>query len=792
MSDAALPHTFVLPWLKQRWRLIAKVALGAVGAACVALLVSVAVLYPMLPDTSGLANYQPKQPLRVYTADGVEIGGFGSEKRQYLPIDQIPKLMRDSLLAVEDARFYDHVGIDPIGVLRAVVSNVTGGRTQGASTITQQVARTFLLTREKTLSRKLKEAMLSLKIERELGKDQILALYMNQIYLGARAYGFAEASQTYFGKPLKDLSAAECAMLAGLPQNPANVNPIKNPERARARQLVALSRMRSAGVLDEAQYEVAKAEKLNVRNPGDVDVHAEYVAEMARQQVYARYGEKAYTEGFKVVTTLRANEQQAAWKALRKTLIDRELGQPWRGPEDQLDLDDNLDESDPAVSQQLAETNDDEVLHAAIVTRANAKQVMVVLASGEVAVVNGKGLRQVQSGLSPKASNALKISRGSVVRVMQQGKDWTITQWPEAEGALVAVDPRNGEVRAMVGGFDFRENQFNHVTQGWRQPGSSYKPFLYAAAMENGVMPETLVNDAPLTNVGDWSPQNADGTFDGLIPLHTGLAKSKNMVSIRLVQLLGPQAARQWTGRYGFDVDKQPDNLTLALGAGSTTPLQMAGAYAVIANGGLKVNPVVIKRISDAQGKTVFEAPTPNAGEGQRVIPARNAFLTSTLLQEVARSGTAAKAQAQLRRPDLFGKTGTTNDVFDAWFAGFQPNLVAVVWLGYDTPRSLGSHASGGSLALPAWIQFMATALARQPVKELDVPDGVVHTEGGWRYAEWANGGFIRALGMDEQEITPAMIPTPPSPAASETLEGAGEVVGAASSASAPVVHAVP
>jgi penicillin-binding protein 1A len=764
-SPSASPRS---KWLIALWAL-----LGAGAIGLLALLISVVVMYPQLPDTSSLVNYQPKQPLRVYTADGVEIGGFGSEKRQYLPFDQIPKLMRDSLLAVEDARFYEHPGIDVIGVLRAIVSNVTRHRTQGASTITQQVARTFLLTREKTLSRKLKEAMLSLKIERELSKDQILALYMNQIYLGARAYGFAEAAQTYFGKPLHELDIAECAMLAGLPQNPSNVNPIRNPQGAKARQLVVLSRMRTAGVIDDAQYEEAKVEKLTVRGASEVDVHAEYVAEMARQQVYAQYGEKAYTTGMKVVTTLLANEQQAAWKAVRKTLTDRELGQPWRGPEEQLDLDDDLEDTDPAVSQLLADVNDDEILRAAIVTQASSKKVTAVLASGDVVHISGKGLRQAQAGLSSKAPVKLKIERGDVVRLIQQGKDWTLTQWPEAEGALVALDPHTGEVRAMVGGFDFHQNQFNHVTQGWRQPGSSYKPFLYAAAMENGVMPETIVNDAPVTNVGDWSPQNADGEFDGPIPLHIALAKSKNMVSIRLVQLMGPQAAREWTGHFGFDVDKQPDNLTLALGAGSTTPMQLAGAYAVIANGGLKVNPVVIKRISDVNGKTLFEAPTPAVDESQRVVPARNAFMISTLLQEVASSGTAARAQAQLKRPDLFGKTGTTNDVVDAWFAGFQPNMVAVVWIGYDTPRTLGSHASGSSLALPAWIQFMSTALAKEPVKQLAVPDGVVMTETGWRYAEWANGGFLTSLGVDDDAISPALIPHPPDPAASSSTDPA-------------------
>ena len=739
----------------------ALLALAAGAIAALALLVTAVVLYPQLPDTSGLANYQPKQPLRVYTADGVEIGGFGSEKRQFVPFEKIPKLMRDSLLAVEDSRFYDHHGIDPIGVLRAVVANVTGGRTQGASTITQQVARTFFLTREKTLTRKLKEAMLSLKIEHELSKDQILTLYMNQIYLGARSYGFAEAAQTYYGKPLSALSAAECAMLAGLPQNPSNVNPIKNPSRARARQLVALSRMHTEGVITSAQYEAAKAEKPSTRNPVEAEVHAEYVAEMARAQVYAQYGEQAYTSGMKVVTTLRAAEQQAAWKALRKTLIDRELGLTWRGPEGNEDLDRDLGDTDPAVSQVLADYNDDEMLQIAVVTRVEAKQVTLVLSGGEVVPVSGKGLRQAQPGLAAKASNKLKLRRGSVVRVVQQGSGWVITQWPEAEGALVALDPHDGEVHALVGGFDFQRNQFNHVTQGWRQPGSSYKPFLYAAALENGVMPETVVNDAPLT-VGDWSPSNADGQFDGPMPLHTALAKSKNMVSIRLVQLMGPQAARTWTGRYGFEVDKQPDNLTLALGAGSTTPLQLASAYAVIANGGLKVSPLIISKITDGSGKVVFEATPKVPDESDRVIPARNAFVTGTLLNEVARSGTAARAQAQLRRPDLYGKTGTTNDVYDAWFAGFQPRRVAVVWLGYDTPRSLGTHASGSSLALPAWIQFMNTALAKEPVAEMPVPEGVVRTETGvalQRMGKWrvpAGAGRGRRAHRPEPDPTAA------------------------------------
>ena len=767
MSDSATQRGGASRWLRR--------ALWAVLVLCLtgvlALGITVLVLLPQLPDTSILANYQPKQPLRVYTADGVEIGGFGNEKREYLRIEQFPKLMRDSLLAVEDSRFYEHPGIDVIGVLRAIVANVTGGRTQGASTITQQVARTFFLTRERTLSRKLKEALLSLRIEQQLSKDQILELYMNQIYLGARTYGFAEAARTYFGKPISQLSAAECAMLAGLPQNPAYANPIKNPKRAKDRQLVVLSRMRAEGVIDDIVYAAAKVETLDVRNPGEMDVHGEYVAEMARAQVYAQYGESAYSSGMKVVTTLRAADQQAAWKAVRKTLIDRELRMPWRGPEAQEDLPADMEDQDPGLAQLLSDYSDDETLRIGLVTQASGKQVTVVLASGDIVQIRGKGLRQAQPGLTSKARAGLRVTRGSVVRVIQQGQDWAITQWPQAEGALVAMDPHDGHIRALVGGFEFQRNQFNHVTQAWRQPGSTYKPFLYSAALENGVMPETLINDAPLTNVGDWTPSNADGSADGPIPLHIALAKSKNLVSIRLVQLIGPEAAREWTGHFGFDVDKQPIDLTLALGSGSTTAMQMASAYAVIANGGLSVNPVLIQKIQDGQGKVLFQAKPAVADESQRVIPARNAFMTATLLNEVARSGTAAKAQAQLRRPDLYGKTGTTNEVVDAWFAGFQPNLVAVVWFGYDTPRSLGTQASGASLALPAWIQFMGTALRGEPVRALSPPEGVMSLPTGWRYTEWAEGGFIAELGLDETPIDRSLIPTPPASGASAPEE---------------------
>lgn len=746
-------------WLHRGVIVIAALALVFI----VALLAGMAVVLPELPDTSTLSSYKPKQPLRVYTAEGIEIAGFGSERRVYQRIDQIPKLMKDSLLAVEDTRFYSHQGVDVIGVARAALANLMGRPTQGASTITQQVARTFFLDRSRTLSRKFREALLSFKIESQLSKDQILELYMNQIYLGGRAYGFEAAAQTYFGKTLVALSPAECAMLAGLPQNPYFANPFSNLGRAQTRQRVALLRMRSEGVIDEAQYQAARAEKLALRKAHSVEVHAEYVAEMVRQQVYAQYGELTYTTGLSVTTTLHATEQQAAYTALRRTLIDHELRQAWRGPEGNEALAADLPDSDPAVAQSLSDYDDDEILRLGVVTQATPKSVSLVLANGEAIKVDGTGLRQAQPGLRDKAARTLRIQRGAVVRVLQQGKNWVITQWPQAEGALVALDPASGDVRALVGGFDFYRNQFNHATQGWRQPGSSYKPFLYSGAIEAGVQPDTLINDAPLENVGDWAPQNDDGSTDGPITLRSALARSKNLVSIRLVQLLGPQGARNWTSRFGFDMERQPNNLTQALGTGSTNPMQLAGAYAVLANGGIKVLPQFIRRISNAAGETVFEAPVQTLSEAQRVVPQRNTFMVASLLQEVTRSGTAARAQATLKRPDLYGKTGTTDDVVDAWFAGYQPSRVAVVWVGHDTPRSLGSRASGSALALPAWIEFMATALKNVPVQEVQPPEGVVKVDDDWRYTEWAEEGSIRTLGMNDEEISPALIVYPAS-----------------------------
>ncbi len=720
-----------------------------------------------LPPLDRVLNYQPKQPLQVFTADGVEIAQFGAERRQFVPIAQMPKLLQDAVIAVEDARFREHSGIDPKGMARAALALLTGGMRQGASTITQQVARTFFLTRRFTAERKLQEIRIALEMEKQLSKDRILELYLNEIFLGQRAYGFAAASQVYFGKPLAKLSIAETAMLAGLPQNPHYANPIANLERATQRQRIVLERMRATGVIDPAQQAAARAEKLSIRAPGQVSLHAEYVAEMARRVVVERFGSEAYLSGIQVVTSLRAAEQQAAFTALRRGVLAHDRKGAWRGPEGQesLPAGDGAD-LERAAAQALKDHRDDEQLRVAIVLAASPREVRVQLASGERVTVSGEGLRWTQPALAARARAPLALKRGAVVRVLQQGNAWAITQWPEVQAAFVALDPASGRVRALVGGFDFTRQPFNHVTQAWRQPGSAFKPLLYSAALEHGAMPATLIDDAPFTGANGWSPQNSDGRFDGPLTLREALAKSKNLVSVRLLQQIGTPAVREWAAHFGIDAARQPDNLTLALGTGSVTPMQMAQAYAVLANGGWRVEPVLVERISDAQGKVLFDAAPPlSLGMEARAIPARNAFVTTSLLADVTRIGTAARAQRELRRSDVYGKTGTTNDAVDAWFAGFHPARAAVAWIGFDEPRSLGERESGGGLALPIWIEYMATALKGVPVVAQGAPpEGLLRVGDDWIYSEWAAGGWLQHIGADGVALkAPPPPPPPPS-----------------------------
>jgi penicillin-binding protein 1A len=776
-SDSQKPDARKAP-TRRHWALrwtIGTLVLMLAGLVSVLTLVGIAmaVAFPNLPDISELSDYRPKLPLRVFSAEGTLIGEFGEERRHLTPIQDIPKVMKDAVLAIEDARFYEHGGVDYKGMARAALANLGRIKSQGASTITMQVARNAYLSTEKTYTRKIYEILLTFKLEHMLTKDQILEVYMNQIFLGNRAYGFAAASEAYFGKPLKDISIAEAAMLAGLPKAPSAYNPINNPKRARSRQLYIIDRMLENGFITAEQADTAKSETLKVKSSTDnTGVHAEYVAETVRQLMFAQYGEDTYTRGLNVTTTLRTEDQSVAYSALRRGIMNFERRQVYRGPEQFVSLPNTPAELEDVIVETLQDHPDNGDVMSAVVLDANPKKIQAVRQNGEVVDITGEGLKPAQSGLSDKAAANIKIRRGAVIRVVQTPKQtWEITQLPEVEGAFVALDPRDGSIKAMVGGFDFAKNKFNHVTQAWRQPGSSFKPFIYSAALERGVTPATIINDGPLffsagvTGGQAWEPKNYDGKFEGPMTMRRGLAKSKNMISIRILQTVGAQNAQDWITRFGFDAEKHPAYLTMALGAGSVTPMQMATAYSVFANGGYRINPWLITKVTDQRGKVLAQTQPPLLNESMRVIDARNAFIMDSLLQEVTRTGTAASAQAKLKRPDLYGKTGTTNDSMDAWFAGFQPSLAAITWIGYDTPRKLGVRETGGGLSLPIWIEFMEQALKNVPVMEPAVPEGVVNSGGEWFYTEYSAGSGVSTLGMDSGTDTgqPQVIPLPPA-----------------------------
>ncbi len=765
-SAKAKPLTFsVGAWLVK----LALWAMGllAAGLFCLLMVVGVAMVmaYPNLPDISDLADYKPKLPLRVFTADGQLMGEFGEERRNLTPIKDIPQIMKDAVLSIEDNRFYDHGGVDYVGILRAGIANIGRLKSQGASTITMQVARNVYLSSEKTYTRKIYEILLTYKLEHLLSKDQILEIYMNQIFLGNRAYGFASAAETYFGKSLKEITIAEAAMLAGLPKAPSAFNPIANPKRARSRQLYIIERMEENGYITAKQAAQAKAEPLALRTSGNKKtLHAEFVAETVRQMVFAQYGQDTYTRGLNVYTTVDSQEQMAAYQALRQGLMDYERRQVYRGPEKFINLPSDPKLAEDLIDETLEDHPDNGDVMSAVVLEASSTKVVVVRQNSEQITITGAGLNPVQSGLSDKAPAAKRIRKGAVVRIVQLPKgQWELTQLPEVEGAFVALTPQTGAIRALVGGFDFAKNKFNHVTQAWRQPGSSFKPFIYSAALEKGLSPATMVNDAPLffdggvTGGQPWEPKNYDGKFDGPMSLRTGLAKSKNMVSIRVLQSVGTRPAQEWVTRFGFDADKHPPYLTMALGAGSVTVMQMATGYSVFANGGYRVTPHLITRITDYKDRLLVDSPTVAINEASpRAIPQRNAFVMTSLLQEVTRSGTAARAQATLKRQDIYGKTGTTNDAMDAWFAGYHPQLTAVVWIGYDTPRKLGDRETGGGLSLPVWIKYMETALRNLPIVEPAPPEGLVQMGGDWVYPEFAGSAGVSSLGGNSNANGPS------------------------------------
>ena len=707
------------------------------GVAVVAIVL--VLTYPNLPTLEVLTDYRPKIPLRVYTADGHLIGEFGEERRSIVQIEDVPPVMKQAILAAEDERFYQHGGIDTLGMLRAAIMNLTsGGKKQGASTITQQVARNFFLSSEKTYTRKLYEVLLSFKIEHNLTKDQILELYVNQIYLGQRAYGFAAAASIYFGKPLKDLTAAEAAMLAGLPKAPSAFNPVVNPKRAKLRQQYVLRRMKEMGALDEKQHEAALKQTLVVkRETNDYAVHAEHVAEMARQMAADRFPEDVYSRGLRVFTTITRADQAAAYAALRRGVFDYDRRHGYRGAESYVDLKDVKSDQDEALDEILADIYGGEDLSPAIVLAANPKEVKAYRKGGDLITLSGDALKFANRMLDEKAPPNKRIRRGAVIRVQKDDKGaWQIVQMPEVESAFVSIDPQTGSIRALVGGFDFNKNKFNHVSQAWRQPGSSFKPFIYSAALEKGFTPTTIVLDEPIvfpasvTGSQAWEPKNYDGKYEGPMRLRTALAKSKNMVSIRVLQSIGTHYAQDYATRFGFEADKHPAYLTMALGAGSVTPWQMVTAYATFANGGYRIQPYVVRDIRDDKDQILAQAqPTPAGIEELRIIDPRNAFVMDSLLRDVTIYGTAARASATLKRKDLAGKTGTTNEHVDAWFCGYQQTLTGCAWMGFDQPKDLGKGETGGAAALPIWINYMAKALKDVPESFPSVPEGMVSKE---------------------------------------------------------------
>lgn len=759
---------------KKWWQLLL-LSLFAMGFALSALVaLAVVLIYPDLPSLEALTDYRPKVPLRVYSEDGHLIAEFGEERRAVVKIKDVPAELKQAILAAEDERFYQHGGIDTLGVLRAALANATArGAKEGASTITMQVARNFFLSSEKTLQRKLSEALLAIKIEHSLSKDQILELYINQIYLGQRAYGFAAAAQVYYGRPLNKLNTSEFAMLAGLPKAPSRYNPHVNPKRATQRQHYVLRRMHEIGFLNDTQYQRALEQPMRLRQSRQSrDLSAEYVAEIVRQMMYARYQDNIYKSGLKVYTTIRKSSQEAANEAVLEGILDYDRRHNYRGPEGRIEL-------DSAGSQPLEAYLDDAMgdidefhtLVPAVVLEASPKLIKAYRKNGGVIEITGKGLQLVQKMLSEKTPAKQKLKRGALIRVRQVKDQWQVAQLPQIEAALIGMDPQNGAVRALVGGFDFNRNKFNHVTQAWRQPGSSFKPFIYSAALEKGFTPASMIEDEPLvlsaaeTGSGQaWEPHNFDNEYDGPIRLRTALTKSKNMVSIRILQSIGAGYARDYITRFGFAAKDHPPYPAMALGAGAVTPWQMATAYSVFANGGYRVTPYLIDKIVDSNGRVLERAKPTIAGSGApRVIDPRNAFIMTSMMQDVARIGTAAKAR-ELGRYDLAGKTGTTNNHVDGWFAGYSPRQVAVAWIGFDQPRSLGGQETGGRAALPMWISYMAQVLRGVPDVPYPVPDGVVSLKINPMTGEQAGEDESGVYEYFYREFPPPIAQTPESP----------------------------
>ena len=711
-----------------------------VGLVAIAILVT----YPKLPSLDSLQHYQPKMPLTIYSADGEVIGIYGEQRREFTKIGDFPEVLRNAVIAAEDKRFYQHWGVDVWGVARAVVGNIVAGGVQsGASTITQQVAKNFYLSSEKTFTRKFNEALLAYKIEQSLSKDKILELYFNQIYLGQRAYGFASAAQIYFNKDVRELTLAEAAMLAGLPKAPSAYNPIVNPERAKLRQKYILNNMLEEKMITLQQRDQALSEELHYeRFVQKIDQSALYVAEMVRQELYEKYGEDAYTQGFKVYTTVRTDHQKVATEALRKALRNFDRGSSYRGAESYIDLSKGEDVEE-TVSQYLSGLYTvDKMVPAVVLDVTKRKNVVIQLPSGKRVTLDGRSLGFAARAVNNEKMGESRIRRGSVIRVRNNGGRWVVVQEPLLQGALVSLDAKTGAVRALVGGYDFHSKTFNRAAQAMRQPGSTFKPFIYSAALSKGMTASTMVNDAPISLPGKgangsvWTPKNSDGRYSGYITLRQALTASKNMVSIRILMSIGVGYAQQYIQRFGFKPSELPASLSMALGTGETTPLKIAEAYSVFANGGYRVSSHVIDKIYDSDGRLRAQMQPLVAGQNApQAIDPRNAYIMYKIMQDVVRVGTARGAAA-LGRSDIAGKTGTTNDNKDAWFVGFNPDVVTAVYIGFDKPKSMGRAGYGGTIAVPVWVDYMRFALKGGQGKGMKVPEGVVSSNGEYYMKE--------------------------------------------------------
>ena len=712
-----------------------------IGVICVAGLI-VALASPKLPQVSELVDYTPKLPLRIMTADGILIGEFGEEKRKVVEFKNTPKVLIDAILAAEDDKFFEHRGIDLAGMARSAINNILkGAKAQGGSTITMQVARNFYLSSEKTFTRKIYEILLAMEIERNLTKEQILELYLNKIYLGKRAYGFGSAAFVYFGKRLDKINIAEAAMLAGLPKAPSKFNPYSNYQRSIVRQRYVLNRMYKLGKITLSEYQKNYELKLVLNkgkekvNPLKSSVPADHVAEMVRQKLFSEFKEKTYELGLTVFTTIKSKEQIAAKAAVDKAVINYTFKSTYEGPEGFLKLPGKNVPLNQEIENYLVKQNKIGVFYPGVIKRIKNSTLQIIAKEiGEINIrINDEVRAYMNRTLSSSGKTKLKV--GSIVWVIQRsdGKNkYKLTNKPKVEGSIVAIQTNNGAIKALVGGYDFYSNKYNRAIQAYRQPGSAIKPFIFGAALEKGISANTIVNDLPVNFDAEstggvlWEPSNFNDVYLGPISIKEALTKSQNMVSIRLIKRIDPSFAQGYIRRFGFESARNPPYFTLALGAGAVTPLQLAVGYSIIANGGFYVKPYFIDRIVDSEGRLVRRyEPIRSGDEKLRVIDARHAFIINNILSEVIKTGTGKKARS-LGRPDLAGKTGTTNDAFDAWFAGYQPTLAAITWFGFDSPESLGKNQTGSAVALPIWIDFMRHALKNVPVTFPVEPPGIV------------------------------------------------------------------